>query len=96
MEKDTREENIIEVEERLSLEIQVEVQQATEVQGMVEAQQRVMEMERHEVEVVMKRRCAILDRATLLEKGIKILNPKHFMRTQMKQNYDKHVEGMEN
>jgi len=96
MEKDTREENIIEVEEQLSLEIQMEVQQPTKVQGMVEAQQKVMEMERHEVEVVMKRRCAILDKATLLEKGIKILDPKRFMRTQMKQNYDKQVERMEN
>jgi len=96
MEKDTREENIIEVEEQLSLEIQVEVHQSTKVQGMAEAQQRVMEMERCEVEVVMKRRCTILDRTTLMEKGIKILNLKHFMWTQMKQNYDKHVEWMEN
>jgi hypothetical protein len=63
---------------------------------MVEAQQRAMEMERREVEVVMKRRCTILNRATLLEKGIKILDPKRFMWTQMKQNYDKHVERMEN
>ncbi len=74
----------------------MEVQQATEVHGMVEAQQRAMEMERREVEVVMKRRCTILDKATLLEKGIKILDLKHFMWTQMKQNYDKHVERMEN
>jgi formylmethanofuran dehydrogenase subunit E len=36
------------VEEQLSLEIQVEVHQSTEVQGMVEAQQKVMEMERCE------------------------------------------------
>jgi hypothetical protein len=35
---------------------------------VVEAQQRVMEMERHESEVVVKRRCAILDIATLFEK----------------------------
>jgi hypothetical protein len=41
---------------------------------MVEAQQRVMEMERCELEIVMKRRHAILDRTTLLEKGIKISN----------------------
>jgi hypothetical protein len=33
-----------------------------------------MEMERHELEVVAKRRCTILDKATLLEKGIKIRN----------------------
>ncbi len=53
-------------------------------------------MERHEAKVVVKRRHIILDRATLLEKGIKILNPKHFMWTQTKQNNDKHVEWMEN
>jgi hypothetical protein len=96
MEKDTREENIIEVEEQLSLEIHVEVQQATKVQGIAETQQRAMEVERHEAEVVMKKRCVILDKTTLLEKGIKILDPKRFMWTQMKQNYDKHVERMEN
>jgi hypothetical protein len=39
---------------------------------MVEAQQRVMEMEKRELKVVAKRRCAILNRVTLLEKGIKI------------------------
>ncbi len=44
----------------------------------------------------MKRRCMILDRITLLEKGIKIPDPKQFMWTQVKQNYDKHVEQMEN
>jgi hypothetical protein len=38
-----------------------------------------MEMERCELEVVMKRRCAIMDRATLLEKGIKIPNLEQFM-----------------
>ncbi len=44
----------------------------------------------------MKRRYTILDRNTFMEKGIKILDPKCFMWTQMKQNYDKHVEWMEN
>jgi hypothetical protein len=34
-----------------------------------------MEMEQCEMEVVVKRRCAILDRAILMEKGIKIPNP---------------------
>jgi hypothetical protein len=43
---------------------------------MAEAQQRVMEIEGHELEVVLKKRCAILDIATLLEKGIIIPNPK--------------------
>ncbi len=53
-------------------------------------------MEQREVKAVAKRRCAILDRTTLLKKGIKILDPKQFMWTQTKDNYDKHVERMEN
>jgi hypothetical protein len=40
-----------------------------------------MEMEKHEVEVIAKRRCTILDRVILLEKGIKIPDPEHFMWT---------------
>jgi hypothetical protein len=48
------------------------------------------------IEVVAKRRHAILDRAILLKKGIKIPNPQQFMWTYTKQNYDKHVERMEN
>jgi hypothetical protein len=49
---------------------------------MAETQQRAMEMEQHElVEAVAKRRRAILDKATLLEKGIKILDLKRFMWT---------------
>jgi hypothetical protein len=63
---------------------------------MPEAQQKVMEMEQHEIEVVVNRRCAILDRVTLLEKGIKILDLEHFMWTQTKQNNDKHVKRMGN
>jgi len=55
-----------------------------------------METERCEAEVVVKRRHIILDKAKLLEKGIKILDPKHFMWTQIKNNNDKHVEQMEN
>jgi hypothetical protein len=39
---------------------------------MAKAQRRAMEMERHELEGVAKIRCAILDKTTLLEKGIKI------------------------
>jgi hypothetical protein len=45
---------------------------------------------------IMKRKRAIFDRATFLEKGIKILNLDHFMWTQMKQNYDKHIKQIEN
>jgi len=46
--------------------------------------------------MVAKRSCTILIRVTLLEKGIKIPNPEHFMWTQRKQNYEKHIERMEN
>jgi hypothetical protein len=63
---------------------------------LVEAQQKVMEMEQGEVEAIANRRCTILDRATFLESGIKILDPERFMWTQTKQNNDKHVEWMEN
>lgn len=76
--------------------MQVEVQQSTEVQAMAEAQQRAMEIDKHELKTITKKRCAILDKATLLEKGIKIPNLKQFMWTQTKQNYDKYVEQMEN
>jgi hypothetical protein len=48
------------------------------------------------VEAVAQKRRAILDKVTLLEKGIKIPNLERFMWTQMKQNYDKHIEQMEN
>jgi hypothetical protein len=63
---------------------------------MAEAQRRLMEMEQCEVETIMKRRYTILDIATLMEKGIKIPNLQCFMWTQIKQNYDKHIEEMEN
>ncbi len=55
-----------------------------------------MEMERCESEVVVKRKQAIVYRTTFIEKGIKIPNLEQFMWTQTKQNYDKHVEWMEN
>jgi hypothetical protein len=55
-----------------------------------------MVMDQREVEVVAKKRCVILDKVTLLKKGIKIPNLEQFMRTQTKHNYDKHVEWMEN
>ncbi len=63
---------------------------------MVEVQQREMEIERRESKAIAKRRHVILNRTTLLKKGIKILNPKWFMWTQTKQNIDRHVEQMEN
>ncbi len=55
-----------------------------------------MEMQQSEAKAITKTRRVILDRITLLEKGIKIPNPERFMWTQTKQNYDKHVERMEN
>jgi hypothetical protein len=42
---------------------------------MAEAQGRAMEMESCESEGVAKKRCVILDIATLLKKGIKIPDP---------------------
>jgi hypothetical protein len=54
-----------------------------------------MEIKRRELEVTMKRQCVILDRFTPLEKGIKVPYLEQFMWTQMKQNYDRHVERME-
>ncbi len=43
----------------------------------------------------MKKRRTILDKATLLEKGIKIPDPERFVWTQTKQNYYKRVERIE-
>ncbi len=53
-------------------------------------------MEQREVEAIVNRRCVILERVTLLEKDIKIPNLEHFMCTQTKQNYDKHIKRVEN
>ncbi len=49
--------------------------------GDAKAQQRAMEMERCDIKVVAKRRFAILDITTILEKGIKIPEPEWFMWT---------------
>jgi hypothetical protein len=40
-----------------------------------------MEMERHELEVIVKKRHTRLDKATLLKKGNKILDLERFMWT---------------
>ncbi len=55
-----------------------------------------MEMEQCEVEVVAKNKHAIIDRATILEKGIKIPDLECFMWNQTKQNYDIHIKQMKN
>jgi hypothetical protein len=51
-----------------------------------------MEIKQREVEAIAKKRRAILDKVTCLEKGIKILDHERFMWTQTKHNYDKHVK----
>ncbi len=72
--------------ESITIHISVrEVQQSIEVQMMAKARQREMELERCELEIVAKRRHAILNKATLLEKGIKILDLDQLMWT-CKQN----------
>jgi hypothetical protein len=48
---------------------------------MAESQQRAMEMDMHESKVVVKKRRIIPDSATLMEKGIKILDLDRFMWT---------------
>jgi hypothetical protein len=48
---------------------------------MAKAQQRAIEMERHESKDVAKRKCTILNKTTFLEKGIKILDLMRFMWT---------------
>jgi hypothetical protein len=48
---------------------------------MAEAQRRVMEIERCGSKVVTKKRHVILDKVTLVEKGIKIPNLERFMWT---------------
>jgi hypothetical protein len=48
---------------------------------MAEAQRRVMEIERRGSKVVTKKRRVILDKVTLVEKGIKIPNLERFMWT---------------
>jgi hypothetical protein len=44
----------------------------------------------------VRRKTTMLDRATLLERGIRILDPDRFMWIQTKQNYEKHVERLGN
>ncbi len=64
MQKDTREENVVTQEEQLFTIVQLNVQQATKVQRMAEAQQMLMEMEQCETKVITNKRCTILDRTT--------------------------------
>ncbi len=46
MQKDAREENVVEVGEQLSTKVQVEVQQTIEIQEMAKTQRKTMEMEK--------------------------------------------------
>jgi hypothetical protein len=43
---------------------------------MAKTQRRATEIKRHESKAITQRRCGILDIPTLLEKGIRISNPK--------------------
>ncbi len=47
-------------------------------------------------DIEVRRQATIMDRTTLLNKGICILDPKKIMWIQTKQDYDKHVERLEN
>ncbi len=49
-----------------------------------------------ESNVATKIKPTIMDKTTLLEKVIRIPNPKRFMWIHTKQNYNRHVERMEN
>ncbi len=46
--------------------------------------------------IEVRKLATIMDKATLLDKGIRIPDLDRFMWIQTKQNYDKHVERMEN
>ncbi len=48
------------------------------------------------MKTIMKRRHTILEKASFLEKGIKILDLECFMWTHTKHNYEKYIEWMEN
>jgi hypothetical protein len=76
--------------------VEAEVHPFTKVHEMTKTQLRAMEIKIQESNVATKKRRAIMDKATLLEKGIHIPNLEQFMWIQMKQNYDRHVERMEN
>ncbi len=67
------------------------------MQTSTKVQPNVMQINMSALGVIEARRCAtIMDIATLLNKGIHIPDLDQFMWIQTKQNYDKHVERMEN
>ncbi len=73
------------------------MQSSTKVQMSIEVQPNVMEINMSVVgSTKVRKRATIMDKTTLLDKGIRIPNPDRFMWIQMKQNYDKHVKRMEN
>jgi hypothetical protein len=51
---------------------------------LIEAQLKAMEIKMYESVVAVKRRCVIMDKATLLDKCICIANPGRFMWIQTK------------
>ncbi len=86
MQKDTKEEDIVEAR----------MQPSTKVQTLTEVQPNAMEINMSVPRAIkMRTHATIMDIATLLDKGICIPDPDRFMWIQTKQNYDKHVERME-
>ncbi len=64
---------------------------------MREVQPSVMEINMTTPKAIeVRRRATIMDKATLLNKGIRISDLNKFMWIQTKQDYDKHVERLEN
>ncbi len=66
------------------------------VQPSTKVQPRAMEIDMNVLGAIEAKRCTtIMDRITFLNKSICILDPIRFMWIQTKQNYNKHVERME-
>jgi len=72
-------------------------QPSIEVQMSTKVQPSIMEIDMSVLGFAKaKRHATIMDRAILLNKHICIPNHDQFMWRQIRQNYDKHVEKMEN
>jgi len=76
--------------------VEARIRPSTKMHVLTETQLKAMEIEMCESDVATKKRHAIMDKATLMEEGIYILDPKRFIGYKRIYNYDKHVERMEN
>jgi hypothetical protein len=75
----------------------MKVQPSSKVQMLIEMQPSAMEIDVNAPSSVEVRRHAIImNKATLLDKGIRIPDLGQFMWIQTKQNYDKHFDRLEN